>query len=626
MSDSGKNSRPGHWERYQAFLDGLHKDVYPETPSQLHTDITRKQIALVSERHLAPGPKRILDIGCGQGVALEVFQAAGHDALGIALGEDVAICRAKGLNAVEMSMAFLDFPEGDFDLVWCRHAIEHSVSPLFTLTEIHRVLRPGGLVYVEVPAPDTACGHQTNPNHYSVLPRSMWLELFKRAGFELAQDDGIRFKTPVGEDVYWWFVLRRPIPKPAAQPGGQGAAAVPPPDQRLPIHIQFPVSSFFGWGMYALNLTMNWASDDEVWPVVWLPPRMDEVSQDPFRMAVLRGIFADSDARRAALQAGHDGGPLLPIKAPVLTALVENLAAFRADNVPFLRGKANIGIYFTCESEINAEGRGTAKHYDQLVAGCTWNEEVVRASGIDNVTTVIQGVDTTLFHPAPAAGILKDRFLIFSGGKLEFRKGQDLVLLAFKAFRERHPEAMLVTAWHSPWPGLAKTVQVSDRVPPVPFKQDSNRPDTKLWARQMGIPPEAMVDLGAVPNPQMPPILREMDVALFPNRCEPGTNLVAMEAMACGVPCILSRNTGHLDIVGEDDCYALRRQTPVPRDLGGWDGWGESDVEEIVEALEQVWRNRAEARRRGALGAAKMARLSWANQSRQLRDVIKRFS
>jgi glycosyltransferase involved in cell wall biosynthesis len=47
----------------------------------------------------------------------------------------------------------------------------------------------------------------------------------------------------------------------------------------------------------------------------------------------------------------------------------------------------------------------------------------------------------------------------------------------------------------------------------------------------------------------MPSVLQEMNVAVFPNRAEGGTNLVAMECMACGLPVILSGNTGHLDLI-----------------------------------------------------------------------------
>jgi glycosyltransferase involved in cell wall biosynthesis len=153
----------------------------------------------------------------------------------------------------------------------------------------------------------------------------------------------------------------------------------------------------------------------------------------------------------------------------------------------------------------------------------------------------------------------------------------------------------------------------------VPFTADG-RFDIGAWVSAHGIAPEQVVDIGQVPNALMPAVLREADVALFPNRAEGGTNLVAMEAMACGVPCILSRNTGHLDIMDAANCYTLERQTPVPGE--GKDGWGESDVEEIVATLEAVWRDRDEAAARGARGAATMARLSWTAQADQLKQAV----
>ena len=123
----------------------------------------------------------------------------------------------------------------------------------------------------------------------------------------------------------------------------------------------------------------------------------------------------------------------------------------------------------------------------------------------------------------------------------------------------------------------------------------------------------------------MPTLLREMDVAVFPNRCEPGTNLVAMECMACAVPVVLSRNTGHLDIAFDDCVYPLTRQgkvAPLPEIARGTDGWGESEVDEIVEALETVWRDRAEAARRGLKGAQRIAPLSWVNQIGELKRTL----
>lgn len=43
----------------------------------------------------------------------------------------------------------------------------------------------------------------------------------------------------------------------------------------------------------------------------------------------------------------------------------------------------------------------------------------------------------------------------------------------------------------------------------------------------------------------MPEVFREVDLAVFPNRCEGGANLVAMEAFAYGLSCLILQNTGH---------------------------------------------------------------------------------
>lgn len=100
-----------------------------------------------------------------------------------------------------MDQSFLDFPDGTFDVVWCRHCLEHSIFPYFTLSGFHRILRPGGWLYVEVPVPDTSCAHQTNRNHYSVLGKSMLGSLIERSGFRIVDVLDITFSVPAGPDT-----------------------------------------------------------------------------------------------------------------------------------------------------------------------------------------------------------------------------------------------------------------------------------------------------------------------------------------------------------------------------------------------------------------------------------------
>jgi SAM-dependent methyltransferase len=209
QSPERPDSMAERYGRLDAFLQKLRGDIYPEPPSELHTSLSRRMFAELCKHYPQPPGAKVLDVGCGQGVGLEIFRDAGLDPVGVTLGPDVEACRRKGLNALEMDLSFLDFADASFDLVWCRHAIEHSVFPFFTLAELHRVLRPGGVLYLEAPAPDTACRHQTNPNHYSVLGKSMWLELIRRTGFPATRVFDLNFMTGAGPDTYWAFLQQK---------------------------------------------------------------------------------------------------------------------------------------------------------------------------------------------------------------------------------------------------------------------------------------------------------------------------------------------------------------------------------------------------------------------------------
>ena len=94
--------------------------------------------------------------------------------------------------------------------------------------------------------------------------------------------------------------------------------------------------------------------------------------------------------------------------------------------------------------------------------------------------------------------------------------------------------------------------------------------------------------------------------------------------MATGVPVILSRNTGHLDLIGEDNCYTLDFQIPMGEVMRrpDLDGWGESSIEEIVMRLEDAYSDREGARRRGAHGAAFMQGWGWPQRIGKLLEAI----
>jgi SAM-dependent methyltransferase len=52
---------------------------------------------------------------------------------------------------VRCDITLLDFPNETFDIVLCSHVLEHVTDDRQAIRELHRVLRPGGIAYVQVP-------------------------------------------------------------------------------------------------------------------------------------------------------------------------------------------------------------------------------------------------------------------------------------------------------------------------------------------------------------------------------------------------------------------------------------------------------------------------------------------
>jgi glycosyltransferase involved in cell wall biosynthesis len=307
------------------------------------------------------------------------------------------------------------------------------------------------------------------------------------------------------------------------------------------------------------------------------------------------------------------------VECPVLTWLDMKAAGIES----MMSGRPTIGVVFFETAQLGSHALDRARAMPLVITGSTWNTSVLAEYGIGNVATVLQGIDPTLFHRAPRSNMLDNRFCVFSGGKLEYRKGQDIILTAFRSFARRHKEALLVTAWHSPWPYVARTLDVSPHTSPVTLAEDGSL-DVGQWAANNDIDPEQILDLGPVANRQLPAVLREMDVAVFTNRSEGGTNLVAMECMACGVPVVLSKNTGHLDLIDDDVCFPLQSQAPIAgigAGVGGTSGWGESSVDELVETLERIYADRKAAEQRGHKAAEMLQGLTWARTARRMKEL-----
>jgi glycosyltransferase involved in cell wall biosynthesis len=212
---------------------------------------------------------------------------------------------------------------------------------------------------------------------------------------------------------------------------------------------------------------------------------------------------------------------------------------------------------------------------------------------------------------------------VFSGGKLEFRKGQDLVVRAFKVLQDRHDDVLLVAAWSNPWPGVVETMRGSPYVRFSSTAADQQQLISDLLAEN-GIDLRRVVILGPKPNGLMARIYRNSDVGLFPNRCEGGTNLVMMEYMACGKPVLASDCTGHRDVINEHNAVLIKTMGQVqvmagPEVTAVWD---DPDLDETVERLEWCYQHRSELATFGAQAGKDLAQMTWASSARRFYELL----
>ncbi|MBF0158736.1 MAG: tetratricopeptide repeat protein [Magnetococcales bacterium] len=379
--------------------------------------------------------------------------------------------------------------------------------------------------------------------------------------------------------------------------------------------ISWQISHMYGWGVYGYHLAMTLLRLGGQ-PILLHPPHY--LMANAAQVADLNRVAAQSQRYLDFLR-NHPGQEL---DAPddILLMSCDSLFDFKNNRI---RSGRDIGIAFFDRIPLPPENVRKAQDVPLIITGSAWNERVLRDRyHLANVKTIIQGVDTAIFHPAEKKNrLLPERFVIFSGCKLEYRKGQDIVMEAFKRFHGRHPDAFLLTTWHNHWINdPSSRVQYafpSGYVTDLPDDTDINP-----WLGRY-LPAGSFYDTGMIPNPVIPQLLHECDAAILPSRCEGGTNLVAMECMAAGVPLILSANTGHLDLIAPDRCYPVMTQKPVNDHHGVLlPDWGESSVDEIVERLEDIYQNRARARAKAQKGWQFIRQFSWHNQCTEVLQAV----
>lgn len=179
------------------------------------------------QKHV-PTPGRLIDIGCGNGRLLWQAKQAGWQVKGLELDPATARLAGRVVGCEVVADDFLadDPPPSDrqaFDVVSLRHVLEHLPYPRLAMEKISGLLRPGGLLLVELPNIGgwskrwvrfiTRTGlHKRRfpldmmPGHLCEYSRESFTALMERSGYRV-----LRWETYSKKPLANWLLAHFPV-------------------------------------------------------------------------------------------------------------------------------------------------------------------------------------------------------------------------------------------------------------------------------------------------------------------------------------------------------------------------------------------------------------------------------
>ncbi len=127
---------------------------------------------------------KILDFGCGSGIFVGELRAQGYDSYGLDVSKEaINFGQSMGVNNLSViDSDKINFPNNTFEIVLAMDVLEHLEKPEWAISELYRVLSPGGIAIITVPAYMFLWGVQDDTSHhYRRYIKSTLLNEIKRS-------------------------------------------------------------------------------------------------------------------------------------------------------------------------------------------------------------------------------------------------------------------------------------------------------------------------------------------------------------------------------------------------------------------------------------------------------------
>jgi SAM-dependent methyltransferase len=84
-------------------------------------------------------------------VFLDLYKKAGWKTFGVEPSQSSQIATKKGHTVLKSSFEETHFGASTFDLIIANHVLEHVVDPILFLKKAHKLLKNGGILFIDVP-------------------------------------------------------------------------------------------------------------------------------------------------------------------------------------------------------------------------------------------------------------------------------------------------------------------------------------------------------------------------------------------------------------------------------------------------------------------------------------------
>lgn len=161
------------------------------------TDIKAKDVDSKIRKYLKPEKPRMLNLGICDGSETASYADLNYLVTGVGMGRASLEFAQKTWtnpnieNWLLSDMHYLTCPAESFDCIVMVHTFEHSIAPMLLMIQLWKVLKIGGIVYIEIPLKNETDNPNSTLQHVIVHTSRQMIHLATKCGFDVLEHNEI---------------------------------------------------------------------------------------------------------------------------------------------------------------------------------------------------------------------------------------------------------------------------------------------------------------------------------------------------------------------------------------------------------------------------------------------------